>query len=114
METGVSLASIGSKVFDGVLGFLPDWIQITVVALVLLALVASWVVKIKRRIDRRRARRLGLQTPVPAQRSGADYLGPYAPGARQSAPGRQEPRQESGADFLGNYAPQQDNGRREG
>ncbi|MER7174099.1 hypothetical protein [Streptomyces mesophilus] len=115
MYTGVSLASIGGRIFDGLLGFLPDWIQITVVALILLAFVASWVVKIKRKIDRRRARRQGLpaQTvPQTGQRSGADYLGPYAPGAQQSAPPQQS--QGSGADFLGSYAPQQDSARREG
>jgi hypothetical protein len=39
---------------------------------------------------------------VPAQRSGADYLGPYAPQAQAPAP---QP-QSSGADFLGSYAPQ--------
>ncbi|SDJ88481.1 hypothetical protein [Streptomyces indicus] len=111
MDTGVSLASVGSRIFDGVLGFLPDWIQFTFVALVLLAVVASWVVKIKRKLDRRRARRQGVSTPAArqGQRSGADYLGPYAPGAQQPT----VPQQRSGADFLGSYAPQQNAARRE-
>ncbi len=131
MDNGVSLASIGSKIFDGVFGFLPDWIKITVLALVLLAVVASWAVKIKRKLDRRRAMRQGPSPAAAAQHrqpQGADYLGPYAPGASgasgaSGAPGvsgaRQAPavpaqRQPSGADFLGAYAPQQGQGRREG
>ncbi|MFD4256714.1 hypothetical protein ACFWR9_03535 [Streptomyces sp. NPDC058534] len=100
MDTGVPLASVKTQIFDAVLGFLPDWVQITVLALIVLAVVASWVIKLKRRIDRRRAPRAGhpVAAPAPApyaQGSGADYLGPYAP-----------PRQrQSGADFLGSYAP---------
>ncbi|MEV5760307.1 hypothetical protein AB0L61_26470 [Streptomyces tendae] len=112
MYTGVPLASAKTQVFEAVLGFLPDWVQITVLALVVLAVVASWVVKVRRRLARRRA---GLPLPGAARpgQSGADFLGPYAPAQRQEsgadflgayAPGQ---RQESGADFLGAYAPGQ-------
>ncbi|MYR41345.1 hypothetical protein [Streptomyces sp. SID5910] len=99
MSTGVPLASVKSQIFEAVLGFLPDWVQITVIALVLLALVASWVVKLVRRVAARRAARGGAPDPAVTQYGsqgrGADYLGPYAP-----------PRSpQSGADFLGSYAP---------
>ncbi|MBQ0964771.1 hypothetical protein KBY91_10445 [Streptomyces sp. RK23] len=85
MYTGVPLASAKTQVFEAVLGFLPDWVQITVLALVVLAVVASWVVKVRRRLARRRASRTGLPLPGAAQpgRSGADFLGPYAPAQRQ-------------------------------
>ncbi|MFI7348381.1 hypothetical protein ACIBSR_19225 [Streptomyces sp. NPDC049936] len=98
MDTGVPLASVKTQIFDAVLGFLPDWVQITVLALIVLAVVASWVIKLKRRIDRRRAPSPGHPVTAPepyAQGSGADHLGPYAPPRRP----------ESGADFLGSYAP---------
>ncbi|MFI6940012.1 hypothetical protein ACIBI4_12135 [Streptomyces sp. NPDC050418] len=119
MESGMPLASIGSKIFDGVFGFLPDWIKITVLALVLLAVVVSWVVKIKRKVDARRALRQGRPTPTVAQGqpSGADYLGPYAPQQSSGADhlGTYAPQQQSsGADHLGSYAPQQDQSRRQG
>ncbi|MFE6635370.1 hypothetical protein ACFVFT_30380 [Streptomyces tendae] len=101
MYTGVPLASVKTQVFEAVLGFLPDWVQITVLALVVLAVVASWVVKVRRRLARRRA---SLPLPGAAQpgQSGAGFLGPYAPAQRQ----------ESGADFLGAYAPAQRQGDR--
>jgi hypothetical protein len=118
MSTGVSLASVKAQIFDAVLGFLPDWVQITVLALIVLAVVASWVIRIKRRIARRRAARSGRPVHAAAQYgqgSGADHLGPYAP---QQAPARgsgadhlgayarqQAPAPGSGADYLGAYAP---------
>jgi negative regulator of sigma E activity len=121
MSAGLPQASVKSQIFESVLGFLPDWVQITVLALIVLAVVASWVVKIKRKIAYRQAVRsgqpvhaaaqygqgrgadyLGAYAPQSAaQGSGADHLGPYAPQQAQSAP------QASGADFLGAYAPQQ-------
>ncbi|MEV7082373.1 hypothetical protein AB0N88_28170 [Streptomyces sp. NPDC093516] len=121
MSAGLPQASVKSQIFESVLGFLPDWVQITVLALIVLAVVASWAVKIKRKIAYRRAVRsgqpvhaaaqygqgrgadyLGAYAPQSAaQGSGADHLGPYAPQQAQSAP------QASGADFLGAYAPQQ-------
>ncbi|WP_077797763.1 hypothetical protein [Streptomyces sp. JHA26] len=108
MSTGVPLASAKSEMFGAVLGFLPDWLQITVIALVLLALVASWVVKLVRRIGARRAARGGAPGAAAPQYGrqgrGADYLGPYAPAQVPPRP------QQSGADFLGPYAP----GRRQG
>ncbi|GGX34690.1 hypothetical protein GCM10010297_65070 [Streptomyces malachitofuscus] len=103
MSAGMPLASWKSQIFESVLGFLPDWVQITVLSLVVLAVVASWVVKIRRRIAQRRAVRSGPPVQAAAQQgqgSGADHLGPYAP----------RPQQPSGADFLGAYAPGQRQG----
>ncbi|CAM5569053.1 putative protein OS=Streptomyces tendae OX=1932 GN=GUR47_32930 PE=4 SV=1 [Streptomyces tendae] len=114
MYTGVPLASAKTQVFEAVLGFLPDWVQITVLALIVLAVVASWVVKARRGIVRRRASRAGRVPPGAArygQGTGAGHLGPYAPsrsgesGADFLGPYAPAPRQESGADFLGPYAP---------
>ncbi|MER7721736.1 hypothetical protein ABTX99_33240 [Streptomyces flaveolus] len=103
MATGMPLASTKSQIFEAVLGFLPDWVQITVLALLALAVVASWLIGLKQRIARRRAARSGAPVQAPArhgQGRGADHLGPCAP-----------PRpQPSGADFLGSYAPQQGQG----
>ncbi|MFJ9672366.1 hypothetical protein ACIRP5_16390 [Streptomyces sp. NPDC101221] len=120
MYTGVPLASAKSQVFEAVLGFLPDWVQITVLALIVLAVVASWVVKAKRGIARRRARRaaqaLPGTDPYGGQGTGADHLGPYAPprpetrGADFLGPYAPARRQESGADFLGSYAPSPQHG----
>jgi hypothetical protein len=128
MSAGMPLASVKSQIFESVLGFLPDWVQITVLALIVLALVASWVVRIKRKIAYRRAVRngrpthaaaqygqgsgadhLGPYAPQAAQQpSGADHLGPYAPQRTRSAP--QAAQQPSGADFLGAYAPRERRG----
>lgn len=112
MSAGMPLASVKSQIFESVLGFLPDWVQITVLALIVLAVVASWVVKIKRKIAHRRAVRNGQPIHAAArygQGSGADHLGQYAPRRQDSGadhPGAHAP-QPSGADFLGAYAPQQ-------
>ncbi|MFH9710901.1 hypothetical protein ACH4MW_16925 [Streptomyces luteogriseus] len=132
MSAGLPQASVKSQIFESLLGFLPDWVQITVLALVVLAVLASWVVKIKRKIAYRRAVRNGQPVHAAAQYGqgrGADYLGQYAPQQTQQpqpaqqqgtgadhlgayAPQRQaEPAQQpSGADFLGAYAPQQRQG----
>ncbi|MFI8188830.1 hypothetical protein ACIF8T_08520 [Streptomyces sp. NPDC085946] len=129
MSTGVPLASVKGEIFEALLWFLPDWAQIAVLALVVLAVVASWVVKIKRRIAHRRAARsggpaqaavphgqgrgadhLGPYAPQPRQGSGADHLGAYAPQAQPQARIQAQPQQPSGADFLGAYAPQQRQG----
>ncbi|GGX08865.1 hypothetical protein [Streptomyces lomondensis] len=102
MSAGLPQASVKSQIFESLLWFLPDWVQITVLALIMLAVVASWVVKIKRRIAHRRAVRGGQPVHAAAQYGqgrGADYLGEYAP--------QQNQQQASGADFLGAYAPQQ-------
>ncbi|MFJ8719009.1 hypothetical protein ACIRD9_38530 [Streptomyces violaceus] len=125
MSTGMPQASVKSQIFESLLGFLPDWVQITVIALIVLAVLASWAVKIKRKIAYRRAVRggqpvhaaaqygqgrgadhLGEYAPQQAvqQGSGADHLGAYAP--QQAQPGQQP----SGADFLGSYAPQRQTG----
>ncbi|BCL19223.1 hypothetical protein ACPCBX_19380 [Streptomyces tuirus] len=104
MSAGLPQASVKSQIFESLLGFLPDWVQITVLALIVLAVVASWVVKIKRKIAHRRAVRTGQPVHAAAQYGqgrGADYLGQYAP--QQTQPDRQ---QGSGADHLGAYAPQ--------
>jgi hypothetical protein len=109
MFTGVPLASAKGEIFEAVLGFLPDWVQITVIALVLLAVVASWVVKLKRKLAYRRAVREGRPIHAAAQYGqgrGADYLGEYAP-QPAAEPAQQPASQGSGADHLGSYAPQQ-------
>ncbi|MEU7470900.1 hypothetical protein AB0A94_20600 [Streptomyces sp. NPDC044984] len=111
MSAGMPLASVKSQIFESVLGFLPDWVQITVLALIVLAVVASWVVKIKRKIAYRRAVRNGRPIHAAAQHgqgSGADHLGQYAPQRTRPAP--QAARQPSGADHLSRYAPQQGSG----
>ncbi|GGS68017.1 hypothetical protein [Streptomyces violaceus] len=102
MSTGMPQASVKSQIFESLLGFLPDWVQITVIALIVLAVLASWAVKIKRKIAHRRAVRGGQPLHAAAQYGqgrGADHLGEYAP--------QQAVRQGSGADHLGAYAPQQ-------
>ncbi|CAL9657144.1 hypothetical protein SUDANB1_06827 [Streptomyces sp. enrichment culture] len=123
MSAGLSQASVKSQIFESLLGFLPDWVQITVLALIVLAVVASWAVKIKRKIACRRAVRSGQPVHAAArygQGRGADYLGEYAPPQAQQgsgadhlgayAPQAQPAQQPSGADFLGAYAPQQRQG----
>lgn len=119
MSESTPLASWKTQIFESVLGFLPDGAQITLLALVVLAVAASWAVKIRRRIAHRRAVRPGPPVRTAAQYgedSGAHYLGEYAP-QRQSGGadplGAQVPRpttpaagqRPSGADFLGAYAP---------
>ncbi|MEU6104426.1 hypothetical protein [Streptomyces flaveolus] len=103
MSTGMPLASTKSQLVEAVLGFLPDWVRITVLALIAPAVVASWLIGPKHRIARRRVARSGVPVQAPAQHGlgvGADHLGPCAP-----------PRpQPSGADFLGSYAPRQGRG----
>ncbi|MEU6376502.1 hypothetical protein [Streptomyces sp. NPDC046909] len=118
MSAGMQMASGKSEIFEAVLKFMPDWVQITVIGLVVLAVVVSWVIKLKRKIDYRRALRNGQPIHAAAQhgqRSGADYLGAYAPqqqaapqqqGPAQPQPAAPAPAQPSGADFLGTYAPQ--------
>ncbi|MEY9989895.1 putative lipid-binding transport protein (Tim44 family) [Streptomyces sp. V4I8] len=111
MSTGVPLASGKGEIFEIVLQFMPDWVQISVLVLIVLLVVGSWVFKLKRKIDRRRAARGGQAVHTAAQhgqRRGADYLGPYAP--QQAAAAPQPAQQPSGADFLGAYAPQQRQG----
>ncbi|WP_328870029.1 hypothetical protein OHT76_07925 [Streptomyces sp. NBC_00287] len=101
MSTGQPLASAKSQIFESLLWFLPDWVQNTVLVLIILAVLATWGIKLRNKIAYRRALRQAQAAPVPAtvdQGSGADYLGPYAPQQAQPQP--------SGADFLGAYAPQ--------
>ncbi|MCX4821750.1 hypothetical protein OG883_18025 [Streptomyces sp. NBC_01142] len=113
METGQPQASIAKNIFEGVIQFLPDWLEIPLLCLLALIIVLGWVQSIRGKIARRRAARtaqpVGAPQPVAAsqgdQGRGADYLGPYAPAQPQAPqPPRQEPQ---GADFLGAYAPQQ-------
>ncbi|MFJ3671698.1 hypothetical protein ACIPSE_35075 [Streptomyces sp. NPDC090106] len=81
MSAGVSLASGKSEIFEAVLKFLPDWVQITVLGLVVLAVLVSWGLKLKRKIEYRRAVRAGRPVHAAAQYGqgrGADYLGSYA------------------------------------
>ncbi|QIP87448.1 hypothetical protein GLX30_29340 [Streptomyces sp. Tu 2975] len=105
METGQPQASIAKNIFEGIVSFLPDWLQIPILCLIVLLVVLGWAASIRRKIARRRAARNPQPVPVAAgnQGSGADFLGPYAP-AQQV---QQAPQQSSGADFLGTYAPQQ-------
>ncbi|MFJ8635559.1 hypothetical protein [Streptomyces sp. NPDC093568] len=102
MSTGVPLASGKSEIFEAVLQFMPDWVQIPVLVLIVLLVVGSWIYKLKRKIDRRRELRRWQAIHAAEQQgqgSGADHLGPYAP--------QRQAQQPSGADFLGAYAPQQ-------
>lgn len=109
MTAGVPIASGKSEIFEIVLKFMPDWVQVTVLCLVVAAVLISWGLKLKHWIARRRGVGAGVPVPAaarPGQGRGADYLGAYAPQAQQT-------REPSGADFLGAYAqPQQP--RREG
>ncbi|MGA5345257.1 hypothetical protein ACPCSQ_06110 [Streptomyces griseoincarnatus] len=118
MSAGVPLASWKTQMFESLLGFLPDWVQITVLALVVVAFLAAWALKLKRRIAARRAPRTGAPVrraprtgaPVPVQASGADFLGPYAPRNQGGTAARSGAREPSGADFLGAYAPRREDG----
>ncbi|MEU6276165.1 hypothetical protein ABZ871_27690 [Streptomyces populi] len=122
VSTGVPLASGRGEIFELVLKFMPDWVQVTVLALVVLAVVGSWILKLKRKIQYWRAVRTGRPVHAAAQYGqgrGADYLGAYAPQRNQSQqnqPAQNQPAQTpapagpSGADFLGGYAPGQGQG----
>lgn len=110
MSAGVPLASWKTQMFESLLGFLPDWVQITVLALVLLAVLTAWALKLKRRIAARRAPRAGA--PVRTQASGADFLGPYAPRNQAGGATRSGGREPSGAEFLGACAPRREDGGR--
>ncbi|MEV5431409.1 hypothetical protein [Streptomyces sp. NPDC052701] len=119
MSTGAPVASGKGEILEALLWFLPEWVQMTVLGLIVLAVVASWVVKLKRRIAYRRAVRTGQPVHAAArygQGRGADHLGAYAPQAQQGSGaghlGAYAPQapQPSGADFLGAYAPQQRQG----
>ncbi|MBT2509109.1 hypothetical protein J7I98_25110 [Streptomyces sp. ISL-98] len=82
MESGLPQASGASKILDGLLTFMPDWVQITFIVLVVVVVLVSWAVKIKRKIEYRRAVRAGRPVHAAAQHGqgrGADYLGSYAP-----------------------------------
>ncbi|MGY0066180.1 hypothetical protein ACWZEH_04950 [Streptomyces sp. QTS137] len=106
MSAGTSLAPWKARIFESVLGFPPDRVQIAVLALVVLVVVAYRAVRIKRRVAHRRATRAGRPVHAAArygQGSGADHLGQYAPQPGRPAP--HAPEQvtagQSGADFLG-------------
>ncbi|WP_240657627.1 hypothetical protein [Streptomyces populi] len=123
MSTGVPLASGRSEIFELVLKFIlwfmPGWVQVMVLALVVLAVVGSWTLKLKRKIQYRRAVRTGQPVHAAAQYGqgrGADYLGAYAPQENQlqeNQPQQNQPQQTpasagpSGADFPGDHAPVQ-------
>ncbi|MGW0913498.1 hypothetical protein ACWD1Z_17380 [Streptomyces sp. NPDC002784] len=85
MSTGQPLASGKSQIFESLLWFLPDWVQNTVLVLIVLALLVTWTIRLRNKIARRRAPRQPQPVPAAAphgQGSGADYLGPYAPQRR--------------------------------
>ncbi|WRZ45413.1 hypothetical protein OG915_35960 [Streptomyces sp. NBC_00151] len=120
MSTGVPLASGKGEIVELVLKFMPDWVQVTVLALIVLAVLGSWILKLTRKIQYWRAVRAGVPVHAAArygQGRGADYLGAYAPQQNQNQqdPQIQLPRTPaqggpSGADFLGSYAPGQGQG----
>ena len=106
VATGMPLASGRSEIFELVLKFMPDWVQFTVLGLIVLAVVASWALKLKRKIQYWRAVRTGAPVHAAAQHGqgrGADYLGAYAPQQNQPAQ-TPAPAGPGGADFLGTYA----------
>lgn len=116
VSDGGSLASVKSEIFEAALWFLPEWAQLTVLGLIVLAFLVSWILKLKRKIAHRRAVRAGVQVHAAAQYGqgrGADYLGSYAPENQQNQNQQSQTQQTapasgpSGADFLGAYAPQQ-------
>lgn len=86
MSTGISLASAKSQIFESLLWFLPDWVQNTVLVLIVVAVLAAWGLKLRNKITYRRALRQAQAQPVPTvsygQGSGADHLGAYAPQRR--------------------------------
>lgn len=86
MYTGASLASVKSEIFEALLGFLPDWVQITVLALVVLAVVGSWAAERSRHDTSRRRRFLSCLVAAPtlavATKIGLDA---YAPGSADAA-----------------------------
>ncbi|WP_416969310.1 hypothetical protein [Streptomyces sp. 4F14] len=98
-------ASGKSEIFQFVLQFMPDWIQIPALCLIIGLVLVSWGLKLRRKwLLRRALRQAGVtQGPVVLQQGdgtrGADFLGAYAPPQPQA----EGPR---GADFLGSYAPQ--------
>ncbi|MFE2532266.1 hypothetical protein [Streptomyces sp. NPDC059371] len=109
VSTGVPLASGKGEIFELVLKFMPDWVQFTVLALIVLAVLGSWILKLTRKIRYWRAVRAGVPVHAAAQYGqgrGADYLGAYAPQQNQPAQ-TPAPAGRSGADFLGGYAPGQ-------
>lgn len=82
MEPHSYQASITGKILDGMLAFLPDWLAITIIALIFAAVLATWITKLVRKIQYRRAVRSGRPVHAAAQhgqRPGSDYLGSYAP-----------------------------------
>ncbi|MFF3290194.1 hypothetical protein [Streptomyces sp. NPDC003023] len=114
METGQPQASILKNVFEGLIQFLPDWLEIPLLCLLLAVILFGWVQSIRGKIARRRAARAPqpVLPPQGGQGRGADHLGPYAPAAQhpaaqQSAVQQPAAHGSSGADFLGAYAPQQ-------
>jgi len=79
-------ASWKSEIFEASIGFLPDWAQGGALGLLVLAVLATWAVKLKRKFAYHRAVRTGQPIPEAAryaQGRGADYLGSYAPQPRQ-------------------------------
>ncbi|MFJ2258695.1 hypothetical protein ACIOKD_10125 [Streptomyces sp. NPDC087844] len=82
----VTQASWKSEIFQSVVGFLPDWAQGTALGVFVLAVLAAWAVKLKRKLAYHRAVRTGQPIPEAArgaQGRGADHLGSYAPRPRQ-------------------------------
>ncbi|MFM9448592.1 hypothetical protein [Streptomyces acidiscabies] len=108
----MTLASGKSEIFEFVLQFMPDWIQIPALCLIIGLVVLSWALKLRRKwLLRRALRQVGAGQGAVVQQQGdgtrgADFLGAYAPRQPQAEGVR-------GADFLGTYAPQQPQNRSE-
>ncbi|MEV6393485.1 hypothetical protein AB0M39_01635 [Streptomyces sp. NPDC051907] len=101
MDMGQPQAGVGRQIFEGLISFLPDWLEIPLLCLLVLIVVGGWIRSLTRKVSARRAARVAppLAAPPSGGASGADFLGPYAPQQPQApAP--------SGADYLGAYAPQ--------
>ncbi|MHC5905611.1 hypothetical protein ACVNF4_17175 [Streptomyces sp. S6] len=84
------IASAKSEIFQFVLQFLPEWIQIPALCLIIALAVGSWALTLRRKLLLRRAlRAAGAGDGMIRQQGdgtrGADFLGSYAP--------REEPRQ---------------------
>ena len=90
MQYGQPQASAGGSIVRAILSLLPDWVQWTVLSLIVAWFVCLGAVKVGRRVQYRRAVRAGRPIHAAAQYGqgrGADYLGSYAPPRRPDGDG---------------------------
>ncbi|QNP73830.1 hypothetical protein IAG44_33125 [Streptomyces roseirectus] len=78
------MASGKSEIFEFVLQFLPDWIQMPALGLFVLVVLVSWGIKLRRERILRRAVRGAVAAHGELRQQGdgtrgADFLGSYAP-----------------------------------